>query len=68
MQDILKLSASERILMAEAIWDSVTDKENLIELSDEDKLLLDERLNAHISNPEEGSSWDEVKKRTNKLL
>jgi putative addiction module component (TIGR02574 family) len=63
MQDILKLSIPERIIMVEAIWDSIAEKEEQIELSSETKQLLDERLDAHKMNPNEGLSWDEVNAR-----
>lgn len=63
MQDILKLSVPERILMVEAIWDSIAENDEQVELSAETKQLLDERLEAHKNNPKEGSSWDEVKAR-----
>ncbi|ASB50176.1 addiction module protein [Alkalitalea saponilacus] len=63
MQDILKLSVSERILMVEAIWDSIAESDEQVELSEETKQLLEERLEGHKNNPEEGSSWDEVKAR-----
>jgi putative addiction module component (TIGR02574 family) len=63
MQDILKMSVPERILMVEAIWDSIAENDEQVKLSAETKQLLDERLEAHKSNPNEGSSWDEVKVR-----
>lgn len=63
MHDILKLSVPERILMVEAIWDSIADNCENMELSDEAKLLLDERLGAHQENPDEGSEWKDVKAR-----
>lgn len=63
MQDILKMSVPERILMVEAIWNSIVENDEQVELSAETKQLLDERLEAHKSNPKEGSSWDEVKAR-----
>ena len=66
MQDILKLSVSERILMVEAIWDSIAENEENLEITEETKQLLDERLEAHSKNPEEGSDWAEVKARIKK--
>ena len=68
LQNILKLSIPERILMVEAIWDSIASNEDKQELSDETKYLLDERLEAHEENPEEGSTWEEVKDRIKKQL
>jgi putative addiction module component (TIGR02574 family) len=68
LQEILKLSVPERILMAEAIWDSIPNKDDTAELSEETIQLLDERLEAHRKNPNEGSSWEEVKARIQKQL
>ena len=63
LQDILKLSVSERILMVEAIWDSIAEKDDQVELSSEVKQLLDDRLESQSRNRNEGSSWEEVKTR-----
>ncbi len=66
MKDILKLSVSERILMVEAIWDSIADSDEKLELNEETKQLLEKRLEAHNENKEEGSSWADVKARIKK--
>ncbi|HEX7585008.1 MAG TPA: addiction module protein [Prolixibacteraceae bacterium] len=63
LKDILNLSVSERILMVEAIWDSIPENDEKLELSDETRQLLDDRLATHLNNPNEGSSWEEVKSR-----
>ena len=63
LKDILNLSVSERILMVEAIWDSIPENETELVLSDESRQILDDRLENHMINPTEGSSWDEVKSR-----
>lgn len=68
MQDILKLSIPERILMVEAIWDSIGDKGEQLGLSSETMQLLDERLEAHKNNHEEGSNWNDVKAKIQKLF
>lgn len=68
LQDILKLSVPERILMVEAIWDSISEKDDQVELSSESKQILDDRLESHRSNPKEGSSWSEVKARIKEQL
>lgn len=63
MKDILKLSIPDRILMVEAIWDSITKSKQDIPLTEDIKNLLDKRLDAHNAKPDEGSSWEEVKAR-----
>jgi len=66
LQDILKLSVSERILMVEAIWDSIAENDEQVELTSETKQLLDDRLDAHKNNPDQGSGWNEAKARIKK--
>jgi len=63
LQDILNLSVSERIIIVEAIWDSISENEETVALSEETRQLLDDRLMAHQNNPNDGSSWEEVKSR-----
>lgn len=68
MKDILNLSVSERILMVESIWDSITEKETDIPVSKEVKELLESRLKKHSQKPEEGSDWNETLSRIKKQL
>lgn len=68
IEEILKLSVPERILMVEAIWDSIEEKDEIFGLDDKTKQLLDERLEAHRNNPNEGSTWEDVKARIKKQL
>ena len=65
LKEILNLSVSERIIIAEAIWDSISENEETVALSDETRQLLDDRLIAHQNDPNEGSSWKDVKSRIN---
>ena len=69
LDDILKLSLSERILWAKAIWNSIAsepDSSSFFELSPEQKKLLDEEMEDNRINPDKGSSWEEVKARLSK--
>ncbi len=68
LKEILKLSPSERIMMAESIWDSLEDKEIQIGVSAETKQLLEKRLELHHKDPEKGSPWSDVKGRIKKQL
>ena len=63
LKDILNLSVSERIIIVEAIWDSISENEETVALSEETRRLLNDRLIAHQNDPNEGSSWEEVKSR-----
>ena len=60
--DIQELSQSERILLAEQLWDSITDNQDTIEVTDSQKKILQQRLAAYKASPNEGTSWEIVKK------
>lgn len=63
--DIAQLSVSERIQLAEDLWDSILADSNTDEftLSEGQKQELDRRLELHRQNPQQGSTWEEVKQR-----
>ena len=63
LQEVLQLPVPERIRIVEAIWDSIVDHPEGVELTDEQKAELDRRLEALEQNPDEGSSWAEVRAR-----
>ncbi|PHJ61998.1 addiction module protein [Nostoc linckia z18] len=61
--DISELSVSERIQLAEDLWDSILATPDEVPLSDEQKQELDRRLEMHRQDPNRGSSWQSVKQR-----
>ena len=66
LSEILKLSISERILLVEAIWDSIaseTINKEPYGLSSEQIKFLEEEMIAYSKSPGEGDTWDEIKKR-----
>jgi putative addiction module component (TIGR02574 family) len=66
LSSILKLSIPERILLVEATWDSIaveSNNKNAYQLSEEQILFLEEEMTAYGKNPDEGSSWEDIKKR-----
>ena len=65
LQDILKLSKSERILLVEYIWDSIADdvKPDDFELTDAQKKELDRRSERAQTGKSKLSTWDEVEAR-----
>ncbi|MDQ1363809.1 MAG: hypothetical protein QG652_1671 [Pseudomonadota bacterium] len=59
--DIQQLSQSERILLAEQLWDSVAEENAELEMTEGHKEILKQRLAAYQASPDEGRSWQEVK-------
>lgn len=62
-EKILQLSISERIQLAEDIWDSIVVNQQSVDLTDLQRTVLQERLEDYSANPEHGESWDKVHKR-----
>ena len=61
--DTLDLSVPERIQLVEDIWDTIAAKADSVELTEEEKKIIDERLEAYHQNPNSGSPWEDVFKR-----
>jgi putative addiction module component (TIGR02574 family) len=64
INDILKLSVSERILLIEKIWDSLNTDE--LEISESQKKELDKRLARIKKGETKFYKWDDVKQRLTK--
>ncbi len=60
--DISELSVSERIQLAEDLWDSIITTPDEVPLSDEQKQELDRRLEMH-RHKNQGATWQSVKER-----
>jgi len=65
LAELLKLPASDRIEIAVALWESLTDAEREAELalSPEQEAELDRRLAEHIASPDSAIPWEEVRRK-----
>lgn len=63
IKDLKRLSIAERIELVEDLWDTIAESPEMVETSEEQKQLLDKRLESFSKSPKSGSSWEEVKKR-----
>ncbi len=61
--DALCLSIPERIQLVEDIWDTIASQAEALELTEEEKTLLDERLHTYHHDPTAGSPWGDVYQR-----
>ena len=62
-EDILSLSVSERIQLAQDIWDTIAEVPESVVLTDEQKAELDRRLDIYHRDPNAGSPWSVVRER-----
>ena len=61
--DALDLSIPERIQLVEDIWDTIAIEADSVKLTEEEKKIIDERLEAYHQNPDLSSPWEDVFKR-----
>ena len=61
--DALELPVHERLQLVEDIWNSIADAPEALVLRQEEKKLIDQRLEARRGNPSAGSPWEEVYRR-----
>ena len=61
LAEIAQLSISERIQLAEDIWDTLASEELL--LPEVQRTELDRRLQAYRTDPQPGTSWQQVQQR-----
>jgi putative addiction module component (TIGR02574 family) len=62
---LLKLPAKDRIELAMALWDSLSDEEREAEviLTPEQEAELDRRIEEHLANPGSAIPWEEVRRK-----
>lgn len=60
---IQELSVSERIILAQELWESVLSSGQELVLTSAQESVLEERLAALAADGNQGSSWDAVKGR-----
>ncbi|MFQ4141677.1 addiction module protein [Chlorogloeopsis sp. ULAP02] len=61
--EISQLTVAERIQLAEDLWDSILAIPEVIPVSQTQKRELDRRLELFRQNPNQGSSWQEMKQK-----
>ncbi len=59
---IKKLDTSEKIGIIEEIWNSIAEEEDYPELTEEQHHELNRRIESYHANPNQGRTWDQIKK------
>jgi putative addiction module component (TIGR02574 family) len=66
LKEILKLSVSERVQLAEDIWDSIVASPETLPVTDAQKRELDLRRDTHAKDPASTKLWEEVRANRDK--
>ncbi len=68
IQEIKELSRNEKLVLVQELWNEILSDSADIPLTEEQRQALDEAEKEVEKNPEDGSSWAEVKERLEKML
>jgi len=63
LSELLQLPVEERLKLVEALWDSIAEFPEALELSAAQKQELDRRLEDYRNDPETGIPWAQLKER-----
>ena len=61
LNEITTLSIEDRIVLVQAIWDSIAAEQAYPDLTEAQKHELDRRIDSHDSDPDNLLTWDEIK-------
>lgn len=63
INELSQLNKNEKLLLVEALWDSIASDPEDIEVPDHHKSILEQRLKTLEENKKNGSSWKEVRQK-----
>jgi putative addiction module component (TIGR02574 family) len=63
LKKIMELSVQEKILLMEALWDSLENKEKYYTLNEDQQKNLEERIEEYKKNPSNVLTWQEIKSK-----
>ncbi len=61
--DFSKLTVSERIELVGAIWDSIPEDDESLDLTEDELKQLRKRLAEYRADPKSGLAWEDVRER-----
>ena len=63
INELSQLNKNEKLLLVEALWDSIASDPEEMEVPDHHKSILEQRLQTLEEDKKSGSSWKEVRQK-----
>ena len=63
LDELSQLNKSEKLILVEALWDSIASDPNEVEVPEHHKAIIEGRLKTLEQDQQSGSSWEEVRQK-----
>lgn len=63
IKELSQLNKNEKIILVEALWDSIVSDPEQVDVPEHHKSILEERLQTLDEDTTNGKSWDEVREK-----
>jgi len=63
IDELSQLKKSEKLILVEALWDSIASDPNEVEVPEHHKAIIEERLKTLEQDQLTGSSWEDVRQK-----
>ncbi len=63
LNELSQLKKSEKLILVEALWDSIASDPSDVEVPEHHKSIIEERLKTLAKDKNSGSSWEKVRQK-----
>lgn len=63
IKELSRLDKNEKIILVEALWDSIASDPDQVEVPEHHKSILEKRLKTLDEDTENGKPWDEIREK-----
>ena len=63
LDELSQLNKSEKLILVDALWDSIASDPMEVEVPEHHKVIIQERLKTLEQDKQSGSSWEEVRQK-----
>jgi putative addiction module component (TIGR02574 family) len=63
IDELSQLKKSEKLILVEALWDSIASDPSEVEVPEHHKAIIEERLKTLEKDKKSGSSWEKIRQK-----
>ncbi|MFO7848191.1 MAG: addiction module protein [Balneolaceae bacterium] len=63
IDELSQLKKSEKLILVEALWDSIVSDPSEVEVPEHHKAIIEERLKTLEKDKKSGSSWEKIRQK-----